>query len=119
MKKILALTALLTLCTVAPVQAGAIVNFGLSNDDGLGIIIVPSGQQYWNGALGYQDNWVRPYYYPAYRYNRFYDPRYGDDRPRYRYSRFDDLHYRGDRPRHRYGRYYHPRRSFIQFGIGF
>jgi hypothetical protein len=40
--KILALTALMTLCTVAPVEAGIIVDFGGADDDS-GIIIVPYG----------------------------------------------------------------------------
>ncbi len=120
MKKILALTALLTLCTVTPVQAGARVNFGVSDDNGSGVIIVPSGQHYWNDSLGYHNSWVRPYYYPRYRYNRFYDPRVGGFSPRYRrYSRFYDPRVGGFSPYHRYRRYYYPRRSFIQFGIGF
>ena len=103
MKKILALTARLTLCTVASPQAGAIVNFGLSDDNGLGLIIIPSQQQYWEGTVGYQDGWDRPYYYPRYRYNQFYDPHMRGFNLRYRYSRFYDPRVGESRPRHRDG----------------
>lgn len=101
--KILALTALLTLGIAAPVTAETIVDLRLSDDDGPGIIIVPARRRHWD-------------YHPRYRYNWSHRSRY---HPRYRSGRFYDPRYRGDRLRHRYGRYYHPRRSYIQFRIGF
>jgi hypothetical protein len=100
--KILALTALMTLCTVAPVEAGIIVDFGGADDDS-GIIIVPSRRRYRDYDPRYRYDWNHPLrYHRRYRDDRFYHPLY-----------------RGDRPRHRYGRFYRPRRSYIQFRIGF
>ncbi len=100
--KILALTALMTLCTVAPVEAGIIVDFGGADDDS-GIIIVPYSRRHRDYDPRYRYDWShRPRYHRRYRDNRYYHPRYWNYRPRYRS-----------------GRYYHPRGSYIQFRIGF
>lgn len=103
--KILTLTGLLMLCITAPVEAGVIIDFGLSNDDRTGIIIAPNRHSNWDYAPRYREGWgYRPHYYPRYRRSQFYDSRYQNDRPRLR---------------RRDGRYYYPRRSNIQLRIGF
>ncbi len=103
--KILTLTGLLTLCIAAPVEAGVIIDFGLSNDDRSGIIIGPDRHFDWDYAPGYREGWgYHPRYSPRYRRSRFYDSRYQNER----------------KPlKRRHGRYYHPRRSNIQLRIGF
>lgn len=101
--KILALTTLLTLCTVPPVEAGSVVNLRVSDNRGSGIIIVPDRGQHRHYDSRYRYSWShRPRYHPRYRSNRYSHPRYQDYRSR-----------------HRQGRYYRPRRSYIQFRIGF
>lgn len=91
----------------APVEAGVVIDFGRSDENGSGIIIIPSRQLCWD--------------YPS-RGVRRLEPSTAQNR-RYRHSQFYDHfydpRYRGSNPRHRHGRYYYPRRSFIQFGIGF
>jgi hypothetical protein len=100
--KILALSAVLTICTVAPVEAGSVVDFRIS-DDGPGINIVPYSRRHRDYDPRYRYDWNhRPRYHRRYRDNRYYHPRYWNYRPRYRS-----------------GRYYHPRGSYIQFRIGF
>ncbi len=103
--RILTLTGLLTLCMAAPVEAGVIIDFGLSNDDRSGIIIAPERHVDWDYAPGTREGWgYRQRYYPRYRRSQFYDSRYFGKR-----SRFKRKH----------DRYHHPRRSNIQLRIGF
>ena len=103
--RILTFTGLLTLCMAAPVEAGVIIDFGLSDHDRPGIIIAPERHSDWD-------------YAPGYREGRGYRQRYY---PRYRRSQFYDSHYFGKRSRfkRKYDRYHHPRRSNIQLRIGF
>jgi len=107
--KIFALTALLTICTAAPAQAGTDVDFGVTIGDRAGIIVVPSRWRDRNYYRHYRRDWHRRPRYRLYRpdwygYDRFYDP-----------YRSDRRHYR----RYKHGRYYYPRRNSVQIRIGF
>ena len=103
--RILTFTGLLTLCMAAPVEAGVIIDFGLSGDDRSRIIIAPERHSDWDHAPGYREGrGYRQRYYPRYRRSQFYDSRYRNEHPRYG---------------RRHGRYHHPRRSNIQLRIGF
>ena len=103
--RILTFTGLLTLCMAAPVEAGVIIDFGLSDHDRPGIIIAPERHSDWDYAPGYREGrGYRQRYYPRYRRSQFYDSRYRNEHPRYK---------------RRHGRYHHPRRSNIQLRIGF
>jgi len=107
--KILALAALLTICTAAPAKAETDVDFGVMVGDRAGIIVVPS-------------RWGNRDYYPHYRGNwhrrspyRLYRPDwYGYDRFEYPYN-YGRRHHR----RYRHGRSYYPRRNSVQIRIGF
>lgn len=104
--KILALTALVTICAAAPVAAETVVDFRGADDDGLGIVIVPSRRRH-------------RVYHPYYRRGQFYRPHHRSYHPYYRHGRFYRPRYWNERPRYRYGRFHHPRRGYIQFGVGF
>lgn len=99
--KILALTALVTICTGTEVKADSVDSRGWDRG-GNAIIIIP--------AHG--------------RYQQLYRNRYGYDRtyqPRYRYNRVYQSHRRyngGYQPHYRHNRIYNPRRSYLQFRIG-
>lgn len=107
--KILALAALLTICTAAPAKAETDVDFGVTIGDRAGIMVVPSRWRDRDYHRHYRRDWHRRPRYRLYRpdwygYDRFYDPyRYGK-----RYHR-----------RYRHGRYYYPRRNSVQIRIGF
>lgn len=111
--KILALTALLTIGMAAPVAAETVIDFGVSNRDGAGIVVAPFLRRDRDYYPYYRSNWEYGPRYRIYRsyddrYDGFYSPYYGlRDRPHYRYGR-----------RHYYGRRYYPR-SYLQFRIGF
>ena len=103
--RMLTFTGLLTLCMATPVEAGVIIDFGLSGDDRSRIIIAPERHSDWDYAPGYREGrGYRQRYYPRYRRSQFYDSRYRNEHPRYK---------------RRHGRYHHPRRSDIQLRIGF
>jgi len=113
--RILALTAMMMICTGAPVKAETHVELRGLDRDGQTVIVIPSGGRY-------------RLYHPHYRYSRIYHPRYRYNRihrlyyPHYRYNRVYQLHHRYGgiyHPHYRYNRIYYPRRSHFQLRIGF
>lgn len=100
--KILALTALVTICTGTQVKAESIVDFRGWDRGGNAIIIIPADGRY------------QHLYRTRYRYDRTYQPSY-------RYNRVYQSHRRyngGYKPHYRHNRIYHLRRSYLQFRIG-
>jgi hypothetical protein len=107
---ILALTALLTICTAAPAIAQTDVDFGVTVGDRAGVVIVPARRRnrdyypYYNRSDWHRRPRYRIYRPDWYRSDRFYYP--------YKYNQ--RYHHR-----YRHGRYYYPRRNSVQIRIGF
>lgn len=100
--KILAPTALVTICTGSQVRAETVVDFKGWDRSGNAIIIIPAHGRH------------QQLYRPRFRYDRPY-------RPRYRYSRVYQLQRRGNgsyKQHYRYNQIYNPRRSYLQFKTG-
>jgi len=88
--KILTLTAVVTICTLAPVEAEAVKDFKVAKDDDAATLIASSRRRH-------------RVEHPQVRRSRIYRPRYRSYYP----------------PRYKSGLFYYPRRSYIQFRIGF